>query len=900
LRITKTTQQKIIMKSFFKPFLFFLFFIRVSIANCQTVSEYLYTGTFDPQQNNVVNKIQFNGYTNHWQDYYKQWVRYGNLYKIAAPDLAASITQSKIDIAEDMKIPGLWLQEGFMNGLLVASFSSLENPSSGELEQSLKNGNVLVFVDSVYALSKQLTDKLPKDTSWGEKLKSHQYNAVDFQPTHAFYVEKGNSKLFIVAAPDKITEMHMRELISNAVSILKEYDLHKGWFGAETLLKSVTCTPGHPLDVIGKGMNEGNDWFTFGGYMDFMMKDELTEWMRKAGNPVVADVGFSPIYGLNDYKGLQVQDMGGKENWINYAHKKGGYAFRPVYDPPSNAYIYDGYIAAEGNKEQIDNENVPFISTTGPLNGDALSSMVLFIKKGEKLDKEKMWDAILKRREVAVLSEGKMMGPAYYRNMLQLLLLDRVFLEEYFGDRIDLQTSADGYSFEVMVSNTYSESVSGTLDIKLPPELQFDEAFTNTTFNLPANSSKTVTLKIRPTADGMGRTNPILINYKWGNKTKSTMTMLDMPPAISVHRLLYGHAPVVKYPVSIHNFSTSTSFPVQIQVFEKGNSSKAIFTASQTLSAPSGTYTKTVFDLKLSAGSYDVKVSALGLSYQSQLGVGKNEGHAYAYDLDLNADGIKEYRMENDSVLVTLLATGARVIEYIVKSRKDNVLFKLWPEKPEDDKRLFRKYGFYPYGGFEDFLGQGSMETHRVYDVKVIKKEGDYVQIIMSTDYFGNRLEKTFTLYGNSPLLEVRFALNFRNPEANVIGPQPILELGKSHGTEDLFIAPDKDSMLYMHMRPEEYFGRVINLKEGWNAGYDTKEDISFVGAYPVTQPLFLHMWMNHPSNSESHYYYAEFQPWVPIIQKTTFYFTYYLWGAGGSWEEQVNALRKRNLITER
>jgi hypothetical protein len=284
----------------------------------------------------------------------------------------------------------------------------------------------------------------------------------------------------------------------------------------------------------------------------------------------------------------------------------------------------------------------------------------------------------------------------------------------------------------------------------------------------------------------------------------------------------------------------------------------------------------------------------------SQLGVGKNEGRSYAYELDLNADGIKEYRMENDSVQVTLLATGARVIEYIVKSRKDNVLFKLWPQKPEDDKREFRKKGFYPYGGFEDFLGQGSMETHQVYDAQLVKKEGDYVQVIMSTDYFGNRLQKTYTLYGNSPLLEVRYALNFINPEANVIGPQPILELGKLHGTEDLFVAPDRDSMLYIRMRPEEYFGRLINLKEGWNAGYDTKEDIGFVGAFPVSQPLFLHMWMNHPINTESHYYYAEFQPWVPIVQKTTMYFTYYLWGAGGSWEEGVKALRKRNLISER
>ncbi len=40
---------------------------------------------------------------------------------------------------------------------------------------------------------------------------------------------------------------------------------------------------------------------------------------------------------------------------------------------------------------------------------------------------------------------------------------------------------------------------------------------------------------------------------------------------------------------------------------------------------------------------------------------------------------------------------------------------------------------------------------------------------------------------------------------------------------------------------------------------------------------------MNHPRNTEAHYYYTEFQPWTPIFQKSTMYFSYYIWGAGGS-----------------
>jgi hypothetical protein len=142
--------------------------------------------------------------------------------------------------------------------------------------------------------------------------------------------------------------------------------------------------------------------------------------------------------------------------------------------------------------------------------------------------------------------------------------------------------------------------------------------------------------------------------------------------------------------------------------------------------------------------------------------------------------------------------------------------------------------------------------------------------------------------------------LTFKNPEANVLGPQPILELGKKHWTEDVFTVPTMEGLKEYRMRPEKYYGQAINAKEGWNAGYDTMEDISFVGAFPVSQPHFLHMWMNHPDNAEAPHYYVEFQPWTPIVQKTTMYFCYYIWGSGGAWQNGVDELRKRNLISVR
>jgi hypothetical protein len=503
----------------------------------------------------------------------------------------------------------------------------------------------------------------------------------------------------------------------------------------------------------------------------------------------------------------------------------------------------------------------------------------------------------MSRREVAVLENGKMMGPALYRNALELLLLDRTFLEEYFGDRVSLDAHTKDYQLNVTVNNTYAHPISGTLEIVLPPELKINGTLT-TQVNLPSNTSKTLQFDIKPLSSAMNQTNPIAVHYTWGTNKKSTLTILDLPRAISVHQLLYGHTPKVTYPVTIHNFTDKSTFPVKVEVLDKNNPKKVICSITKSGTSETGTFVNMSFDLKVPAGSYNVKVSALGLENISQLGVGAATGAPSLHETDLNGDGIMEYVMENDSVRVTLLATGARVIEYFVKSRNDDVLFKLWPEKPIDDKRPFRKRGYYPYGGFEDFLGQGSMETHKIYDVEVLKKEGDYVRVKMTADYFGNKLEKIFTLYGNTPLLEIQFALTFKNPEANVIGPQPILQIGATHGPEDLFTVPEKDGMHEYRMKPEKYYGRLFHLKEGWNAGYDTKEDITFVGAYPVTEPLFLHMWMNHPSNGEAHYYYAEFQPWVPIYQKSTMYFSYYIWGAGGPWQNGVKALRERNLIT--
>ena len=787
------------------PFLSMLMIVfHLSTARGQDLEKFTADQKNIPSFSTTAHFEQFNGYTNHWHDYYTTWHRYGNLFKMGAPEIQHTIYQTKVDVAEDMNIPGLLMEEGFLSDLLKMEYSRLDHPTENEVVDALKKGAVLVVTNPLTSLGKQLEKQGEPVFEWTINLNSHQFGSPGYVPVKAFHLKNGNDRLYVLSSTSTEQVERFLKLVDNTRTILQKYNLFKGWFGVGSLLNSVTCAPGHPLELIGKGMNEGCSWFVFNGYMDFLSQKQIKNWVEEVNLPVYTDVGFSPIYGCMDYETLQVQDMATNTAWYDFAKKKQGYVFKPVYDPLWDGFQFDGYIAKEGNKEQIDQEDVPFINSTGALPDDLTSSMVLFIEKGKALTRENIWDAILHRREVAVEKKALMMGPAEYRNALQILYLDKYYLENYFGDQVGMEATVEGYDLLVTLTNGQTGPLSGKLVVHTSSKIKVP-LNQESNLTIPAGSQKQIRINLQPELSAMGSTNPVAVSFKGGNHEKTTLTMLDLPVAVSIHQLLYGHAPEVSFPVTIHNYTDQKSFPVKVQVFRSDQPRKPVYEESKTGSTAKTTYQEVVFPLKLDPGNYFVHTTALGATSVSQLGIGKATGKAYLYELDLNSDGVNEYRMENDSVQITLLTTGARVIEYIVKSRNDNVLFKLWPKKAIDDKREFRKKGYYPYGGFEDFLGQASMETHKVYDARIIRKEGDYVQLEMTADYFGNTIKKTFTLFGNAPLLEVRFALNFKNPEANMLGPQPITELGLTHGTEDIFTANTLNGIEQFRMRPEDY-----------------------------------------------------------------------------------------------
>ena len=585
-----------------------------SLAYGQKLDDFEYRGPDESVQYIVNDNIQFNGYTNYWHNTYHKWIRTGNFFKMALDNVEHVIMQSKVDIAEEMGLPGLIMSEGFFHKLTSDPYRILDQPTRTELEGIMENENVLVYVNPTSSLGKELTGVLSNRVVWPEKLKSHQYGAKDLKRVDAYILQKGDKNLFVVSSADDKSRGKFKQLLDGTENMIQNYDLHKGWFGAYTLLNSVTITPGHPLEVIGKGMNEGNSWFVFDGYMDFLSKDDLNEWINEVNLPIVTDVGHNKLFGCEDYEGLQVQRLFTTEAWFDFARRKNGYVFRNVYSRlDDDLYHYDGYIAGEGNKEQIDEENVPFILKTGKLEDNALSSMVLFLDKGESLTWENMWEAILDRREVGVLDKGKMMGPVYFRNALQMLLLDRVYLEEYFGDRINLEATVEGYELKVTVTNTYHEVISGSLEITLPEQLNAED-LSSMRFSIPARSNQTFIYKIQPEASAMGRTNPIAVHCHWKKKKKSTLAMLDLPPAISVLQVLYDHAPQITFPVSIHNFTKETSFPVQVQILDKEDDHKVIFMSEQSCTAKQGTFQDLQFELEAPPGEYNVRVTALGQS----------------------------------------------------------------------------------------------------------------------------------------------------------------------------------------------------------------------------------------------------------------------------------------------
>ena len=846
--------------------------------------------------------LAWSGYTNWWNsDYSQQW-RCGSLSKVRVPDAAKILEQRRIDMATELGIPFLQMQEGFLLGLLGEKYGILDNPSEKELNAALdKNKAVLVFAPRDSKLGGKLDKKAPE---YKFKAPSYQLHGGVKDPLKAFVLKKGKKHIYAaVGKPEDLAVL--KDVLEQTQEIADRYDMKRGWFGVHTDIRTVTCSAMTPIETMALGMNEGNSWFVFSGEYERLVKEELERWISESDSGVQAAVGTHSLYDCSNWDGFQEQLL--RDNQYEYAKERdarGGYLFRPIQDwgdySGTGTEIYDGYFASGGNAEIVDTCSMPFVINNGNAINGATNPMVLFTPKGELFSREAMWAAIMDRREVAIesaLEEFAVMGDASFRRPVQLMLAERAYIENYFGDQVGITARVEGTTLKVAFENFGRKAVSGTVDITLPPTVGFAGSVPEK-LRIKPGATKEISVELEPTSAAMGRRSAITIGFDWGASSKKVLAEMDMPQAVATHKLLYGSTSCCVFPVSVYNFTGERKVAVKVAVSPADAPEKVTFEAERSVQLAKASADTLLFDLQLPAGSYTVTTSAMGASAVTQLGIGECEKAVSLRREDVNGDGIDEIIMENSCVRVMLLAIGARVIEYYVKDRDDNVFFKNWPNEPYDPERPYRKRNFWPFGGFEDFLGQASVETHEVYDTEVVCDGGEYAEVRMKADYWGNTIEKTFTLYGDTPLLGIRFALNMVNPEFNVLGPQPILEVGAAHDEQDRTIVPEADGLHEYVMERADYWGKFLFPVEGWNADYDTMEDVYFLGAFPVEQPFTLHMWHNHPRNRDTRFYYCELQPWMEIFRGNTTYFSYYMWAAGGPWEEGLEALRSRNLIT--
>ena len=877
--------------------------MKKSLAIFAVLAALALAGCSSKQQSTLPSdSISWSGWTNWWNSDYKQMSRLGNLSKIAVPYAEKILQQRRFDLAVDLGLPYLQMQEGFLNGLLGEEYEVLDNPTEKEMNNALRKAKaVLVFCDKDSDLGEKLALKAPEFKC---DIPAYQFHGGVKDPLQAFVQKKGGKKIYAaVGKPDDLAIL--KDLLAQTQDLVNKYDMKRGWFGVHTDIRTVSCSAMTPIESMALGMNEGNSWFVFSGEYERLVKPELERWISESDSGVEAAVGTHSLYDCRDWDGFQEQLL--KDNQFEYAKERdarGGYLFRPIQDwgdyAGTGTEIYDGYFASGGNREIIDTCSMPFVIQNGNVINGAANPMVLFTPKGEPFSREAMWAAIMDRREVAIESaveEFCVMGSDAFRRPVQLMMIERNFIENYFGDQISIKGVVEGTTLKVALANFGSKAVSGDFAVQLPATVAL-KGSANQHLRIPAGGVKELSFELDPSPEAMGRRSAITLSYDWGKSSKKVMAEMDMPQAVATHKLLYGTTSGCEFPVSVYNFTNDKKVDVKVSVTQ---GDAVAFEAERSLTLAKAAADTVNFCLQLPSGSYTVTTEAMGAAATTQLGIGEEEGDAVkVWKEDVNGDGIDEIYMENSQVRVMLLAIGARIMEYYVKDKDDNVFFKNWPNEPYDPERPYRKRNFWPFGGFEDFLGQASIETHEVYDCEILKDGGEYAEVRMVADYYGNQIEKIFTLYGDTPLLSIRFALNMVNPELNVLGPQPILEVGKAHDPQDKIIVLEKEGLSDYHVDMADYWGKFLFPIEGWNVDYDPVEGVYFAGAFPVDQPFTLHMWHNHPRNRDTRFYYCELQPWMEIFRHNTTYFSYYMWAGGGSWEEGVQALRDRNLITEK
>ncbi len=871
------------------PLLLILLF--QSASHSQVAQKYLseFTFTSPPPTFGDIKKLDydFQGYTSHWDKFAWDWHCYNGLFLLSQPSPESEIWKLEMDIGNQLLLDELWIQKEFVSNLANKDLPIISDPSKQQVKDHLINEDLLIVAVDQNPVIEDLLKKLPEQ--------------LQFRRNRAFYLKNGNRTLFIIASHTQLEADRLNLQIQQAKNIVENYNLFKGLAGVHS--NYLLITPGfhhNPYTLINKAIQIGCSWVMVSGYSDWMIPSGVNESLNKIDFPFTFLPGQygsgGVMYGMQQYPNIQNNTI---EECLDWKEKYKGYYFSNLGHAKNvHSHRYSGFIVnSPADQFKMDSLAVPFITNAGTIDMAIPPIMILFLDKNVVLNEQNIWRAITGKQAVALFNNGQMLGPQALCDPLKILWLEGAYLEKQFDSQLSVNGRLVRNEVIVTIQNRTNQTVSGTIQFQVSPDVIIGENSEPVSLTLPAAGTRQIKFPVNCTAAACGRDIPIGIVFETDKKQVRALTHFEVPQAVEIHPLIFDVPGRINYPVTVYNYTNKDPL-LRLEIFsQKSNtmihSNDKTITLNQWQKAISG------FDFSLDEGEYNVRVGALGTVSEGKISIKSPTGLVRVYEDDLNDDGIPEIVMDNSKIKATLLLFGGRVIEYIVKSKNENLLFKLWPQKPPwaDEPRGIR--AFYPYGGLEEFTGYPYIGGHIVFKYEIIESSGVRGRVRLWANIHGSKIEKIVTLFGDSELLEVRYAMNDIVPSITVIGINPLIEIGPSTGPEDIYFFP-AEKIEQRQPLLERYYGDMFFLNEGWAAGYDTKMDISLIVGYPVNDAMFMHLWNNHPNNTPTPYYYTELQPWLKVKPETTTYFSYYLFGQAGPWKSALENFRQLGLVTEK
>lgn len=843
-------------------------------------------GDLGMNENLHLSKERFDGYyRGDWIRLNWIWARALGIIGESLPDLDEELKNIRLQLEEDLGVDGLWIEKGFVRKLLETGRSGeLKFPSIDDLKIYRQRGEpFIILLDESPETLKLYEEAIPRDALPSE--------------IKAFH----DQKLFIILSRRREKALEFLDLLKKVLEILAEHYLCKGWPGYPSSYYAISTRVEHPLDVASKALRERCRWVIFCGYHDALALNVIKGFMEDLKLPILlvagqlSSDGKAIMYKMPTYPNPQDSPL---ECCIRYVKEKKGLIFvrHHAVDYTIKEDDFDGYLITRYEDDLVNKTDKPFIITYEGDMRDYPPSMVLFMRKDEEISEETLFRAILDRRAVAIFPGGKIIGPSILSKALKVLIVEKEYLETVFCEDVDLEASFEGDYLKIRLFNLSNKALTGRISVSalhtIKPSAQEIEV------SLKPKEKIERDIPVEFAEESVSRENVALVSFAWLNGQVYALAHKYVPAVISTYPILYERAGDINVPFSVYNYTSNQSFNVRIEVLSKDK-----LLEKKDFEVSVSKWTQKQLETRLSLnepGEYTVKFSALGFEKTMKIVVfNHKEGQVKVRKVDYDKDGLNEIVMENDYVKVTILPIGGRVIEYIIKNRNENIFFVIWPKKPDDWRRPNRKADFWPYGGLEEFLSYPTFDGHVAFECHVEEEGPVRARVKAKANVRGNMVEKVFTLHADSPILEVRYRLNVK-PEINVLGVNPLFELGRRSDTQDIYYFPTEKGIEERRVLCTRLYGECFYQSEGWNAGYDTVEDISVIMGFDADQPFLIHLWQNTPENMASHHYYVEVQPWVKIDPSVDNYFTYYILGYDGHWKKALEYFMKAGLLTKR